>query len=162
MPRVGITLKLRGVKEAQITLRRLSIEAMRLVRECVARSTLTVERQAKRSVSVDTGRLKTSLRATYSADRLRGRAGVFGGPTASYALYVERGTRPHWPPVEALKPWARRVLHDESAAFLVARAISKRGTKAKPYLEPAFKDEVPRFLRCMRGIGRQLEVHARV
>lgn len=46
-----------------------------------------------------------------------------------YAIHVEHGTRPHWPPVAALKPWARNVLGDERLAFVVARAISIRGTR---------------------------------
>jgi len=56
---------------------------------------------------------------------------------SEYASYVEMGTRPHWPPVDALRPWAGKVLGDENLAFLVARAISKRGTKPQPFLGPA-------------------------
>jgi hypothetical protein len=56
---------------------------------------------------------------------------------ADYALFVELGTRPHFPPVDALKPWAEKKLGDENLAFVVARAISRRGTPARPFLGPA-------------------------
>lgn len=55
-----------------------------------------------------------------------------------YGRYVRGGTRPHWPPVEALIPWvvAKMGLSGKAAerrAFLVARGISRHGTKANPY-----------------------------
>jgi HK97 gp10 family phage protein len=63
-------------------------------------------------------------------------------PGANYAPYVEGGTRPHFPPPVNLQPWVERVLglSGEEArhrAFLIARAISRRGTRAQPYMRPA-------------------------
>ena len=49
----------------------------------------------------------------------------------AYALYVERGTRPHWPPIEPLKLWALRKHHDIKIAYIAQRAIARRGTKGK-------------------------------
>jgi HK97 gp10 family phage protein len=66
-----------------------------------------------------------------------------------YASYVEFGTRPHWPPVDALKDWAAKKLGDESLAFVVARAISRRGTKAQPYLGPALLKNQGLFRRMI-------------
>lgn len=71
-----------------------------------------------------------------------------------YASFVEFGTRPHFPPVDALRDWAAKKLGDENAAFLVARAIGQRGTPARPYLGPAllknqttFRNEILRAVR---------------
>lgn len=71
-----------------------------------------------------------------------------------YASFVEFGTRPHFPPVEALRDWAAKKLGDENAAFLVARSISQKGTPARPYLGPAllknqsvFKNEILKAVR---------------
>ncbi len=53
----------------------------------------------------------------------------------SYAIPVESGSRPHFPPVAPLQLWVRRKLgiSDErevrSVAFLIARKISRVGTK---------------------------------
>ena len=44
---------------------------------------------------------------------------------------VTHNTSPHFPPVEALKGWAKRQLGDEKLAFVVARAISRTGTKPR-------------------------------
>lgn len=51
-------------------------------------------------------------------------------PQAQYADYVEFGTRPHYPPIGAITPWARiKGLNP----YAVARGIAKHGTKAHPY-----------------------------
>lgn len=54
---------------------------------------------------------------------------------APYAQYVHDGTRPHWVPLNAIKGWADR---HGVPAFLVQRAIARKGTKARPF----FKDSI--------------------
>lgn len=49
--------------------------------------------------------------------------------TMEYAPAVELGSRPHFPPVAALEAWARRKLGQDGLGFVIARAISRRGTK---------------------------------
>ena len=68
------------------------------------------------------------------------------GPTASYGLYVETGTRPHWPPRQAIADWLMEKTgggFDErelrSAAFLVSRKIARDGTAPRPYIEPVWQ-----------------------
>lgn len=85
--------------------------------------------EAKQACPVDEGRLRSSIEARL-VPTARGLT-VQVGSDVEYALFVETGTRPHFPPVVALAGWGRR--HGVSA-FLVARAISRRGTKAAAYL----------------------------
>jgi len=60
--------------------------------------------------------------------------------TVKYAPYVEFGTRPHWPPVEALEEWCARHFGGKENAFILARVISKKGTKPKHFFRNAFYD----------------------
>ena len=61
------------------------------------------------------------------------------GMVATPAIYgepVELGTRPHFPPVAPLQHWVEKKLglsgkEAKSVAYLIARAISKRGTPAR-------------------------------
>ena len=58
----------------------------------------------------------------------------FLGTPAVYGEPVEYGTKPHFPPVAPIRHWVERKLGlsgSEAAgvAFVIARAISKRGTK---------------------------------
>ena len=58
-----------------------------------------------------------------------------GGPAERYGLFVEVGTRPHWPPVSALIPWVqvkfglKDLQQIRSAAWGVARSIATKGTR---------------------------------
>lgn len=54
-----------------------------------------------------------------------------------YAVFVEEGTRPHWPPIKALQGWADR--HD-IPVFMVARAIALRGTKPRYFWRDTWND----------------------
>lgn len=62
-----------------------------------------------------------------------------------YGWPVERGRRPgKRPPVEAIKMWARRKLgltgkELDQAAFLIARAIGRRGTEGAAMVYQAFQ-----------------------
>lgn len=58
----------------------------------------------------------------------------------NYASYVHDGTKPHFPNPSSLVPWVRRVLgapaeEAEGIAFAIARAISRRGTRAQPFAQ---------------------------
>lgn len=57
------------------------------------------------------------------------------GTSLDYAVAVELGTKPHFPPVEALEDWVRHKLgvsdkEVRNVAFLVARKIAAHGTPA--------------------------------
>lgn len=61
--------------------------------------------------------------------------------TGLYAIAVETGTRPHFPPTAALLPWVMKKHpgieepEAKSLAFLVGRKISKVGTKGVFFFE---------------------------
>ena len=106
----------------------------------VMRASLKVEREAKRKVPVHEGRLRNSITTQISREP----RGIIGkvGTKVKYAPFVEFGTRKHFPPPSALERWVRlklKVAQDQvkTVAFLVARKISKRGTKPQPFLRPA-------------------------
>lgn len=54
---------------------------------------------------------------------------------ASYIVFADQGTRPHWPPYAPIAYWAQRVLGDISAAGAIMRSIARRGTKAQRFVE---------------------------
>jgi len=60
--------------------------------------------------------------------------GLWGVWAVLYAIYVEKGTRPHFPPVEAIR---RGMKVSAEHAWAIARSIARKGTKAYPYLRPA-------------------------
>lgn len=65
------------------------------------------------------------------------------GTSLSYAVPVELGTKPHFPPLQPLVEWAEVVLglegkEAQSAAFAIARKISRQGTEGKFMFRDAF------------------------
>lgn len=152
---VKISAEIKGLKETQRNLE----QAIRDLRgtpmlNAMRDATLYIDRDAKKNAPVDTGRLRASITPEV---RAQGETieGVVGS-NVTYAPYVELGTRPHWPPIAALEVWARR---HHTSAFIVARAISRRGTPAKQYLQKAFesnKDKIEaRFNRAVDEIVKK-------
>lgn len=88
-----------------------------------------------------------------------------------YWKYIEKGTRPHFPPLDAIREWVTikpvlprpnkngKLPSERDLAFMIAKKISKVGTKGKPSLKSAikstgeqFKDEVQRAIA--QDVGR--------
>jgi hypothetical protein len=84
--------------------------------------------------------LKGSLKMHPAVDNVDNITGYWGSFDIKYAPFVEFGTRPHWPPVDAI---AKSMKVDRSTAFLIARAISRYGTRPHPYLIPAAEAHYP-------------------
>jgi hypothetical protein len=68
------------------------------------------------------------------------------GANIKYAVFVHEGTRPHFPPAEPIKKWAYKKLglrgqELDSATYLIQRKISKKGTKAQPFMKIVFDQE---------------------
>jgi len=116
-------------------------------------ATLMVTRSARQHSPVDRGRLRSNIGPEV---RMEGRE-VIGvvGSNLTYAPPMEFGARPHWPPLSALVVWARR--HGTSA-YVVARAIARRGLKPRSYLRDALKENAQaifdRLSRAVRKITR--------
>lgn len=68
--------------------------------------------------------------------------------TVEYAESVELGSKPHFPPLAPLVDWVIAKLgvpqvEARSIAYLVARKISKSGTKAQLFVKGAFEANTP-------------------
>lgn len=144
MPEINVNIKIEGLKELTAALKKWPQVSVRHIDDGIKKSLYEIERETKPRTPVDTGRLMGSYRTDLMP--LRGEI----GPTAAYAAAVHEGTRAHWPPYgsgTALALWAR---HKGISAFLVARAISRRGTKGQPFLLGGVKAAVPAIERRMK------------
>lgn len=134
----AITVQIHGLENLRSKLN--SSRADGPIKHFLDRGSFGIEAEAKRIVAVDTGELRRSIGVESPTNRKRRI-----GPAAPHGLWVEKGTRPHWPPPGALSGWARRHGVDEGA---IRRSIGKRGTKAQPFMAPAAETSVP-FLRSL-------------
>ena len=82
----------------------------------------------------------------------------YGGMPSLYMGHVEHGTHPHWPPIAALAYWAARKFgypvgspEAKRAGYLVARKISRVGTKGQHMVEKTADANRAQTQRIMAG-----------
>jgi len=147
---MNVTMDLVGGKELQRDIKKMCKEKIERVKKETYVSGIEVHKKAKDNLksakSWDVGNLANSLLVDRSSD---GKT-VEVGPTAPYGPYVEFGTKPHFPPPDALEDWAKR--HGFESAWPICIVIAERGIPAKPYLFPAYLAVVDRFFGRLKRI----------
>jgi hypothetical protein len=131
-------LKVNGYKEATGDVKLAMHEGVQNGLEKIG---LRGEALAKSGAPVGaTGQLANSQAMQLSENRVE----IFVGPPADvYGAPVEFGSKPHFPPVDALMLWVKKKFNPandqdaKSIAFAIARSIAKRGTKATHFFENA-------------------------
>lgn len=143
-------------RELQQNIAALKKLAPQAVKDAVNLHALNIQTAAKRNLTnvpaVDTGQLRASVKVVAFADGFARRIGT----DVPHGRYIEFGTAPHFPPVAPIREWCRRHGIPESAAFLIARSISRKGTPAKPWLFPGFEEERPNFDNLIREAFRRV------
>lgn len=125
------------------------------LRGAMGRALLAVQRAAMKNAPVDTGTLRRSLTTEVRplGTSLRGAVGT----NVPYARAVEEGAPPgRWVPEGELRGWMRRKGIDASLEFVIRRAIHRRGTRAQPFLRPAFVGLQPRIRREFALVPRRV------
>lgn len=127
------------------------------LRQFLTRSVVLLEGEVKKETPVDTGRLRASI--THKVEPFR----AIVGTNVTYAPHVEFGTKPHWPPLAAMQPWAQRhgFPAGRQGAFLVARAIARRGTRARRMFQKGVAASRPRIMQMWRRVGGQIQARWR-
>ena len=145
----------RGFDQAPEVTRRELLTAM-------TQGTLLVEREVKDGMPRVTGMTAASV----ASDAFTTPVGVIGtvGSSQPSASFLELGTKPHMPPVEALVPWVKAVLGVEpkrarSVAYLVARKIARKGTKAQKPFDKAIAATEGQVLRMFEDAAGRVAVH---
>ena len=148
-----VTMTPVGFKELQRDLKKMSEEKAKKVKQETYASGLDVQKGAKERLK-ETGAWDTgNLANTILVDRVDGGSAAEIGPTAPYGPHVEYGTRPHFPPPDALEGWAKR--HGFDSAWPICMVIAERGLPARPYLLPAYLAVVDRFFNRVKEILKE-------
>jgi hypothetical protein len=155
---VGIKTDLTGVKELSKQYPKAS-KAARYAK--ITEAVNLLERVVKKDAPYGAGPI-------HLRDTIHGKTSVMGervtgivGTPAEYGEPVEMGTKPHFPPVGPIQFWVERKLGysgDEAAsvAFLIARAISVRGTKGKKMFSKGFEENEARVMRILNEIPEEI------
>lgn len=152
----GLDALTRGLVQAPDVTRRELLATM-------TQGTLLVEREAKERMPKHTGTTAASI----ASDAFSSAVGVIGtvGSSQPSATFVELGTKPHRPPVAALEPWVKAVLgvrdpkKIKSVAFLVARKIARKGTKAQRPFGEAVAATEGQVMRMFEDCAGRVAAH---
>jgi hypothetical protein len=79
------------------------------------------------------------------------------GTNLFYSIFVHEGTRPHWPPIAAIAPWA--TAHGISP-FQAAKGIAAHGTKGRPFLKDAAEESVGKIGGWLNAMAGAMEAQA--
>lgn len=129
----SLSVEITGLDELIEAFKRSPQVSQKEMNKAIKKSIIKLLGTAKKKTPVDLGFLRGPGMQT-SFSNLQG---VLENK-APYAIYVHEGTKPHFPPLEAIAPWAER---HNIPPFLVARAIAQKGTKAQPFFADAVKEE---------------------
>ena len=133
---MGITAKIDGIKAIQDKLNELSKESQQGLANEINNSAINIQRNAKRNVVVDNGFLRGSIalepinELTYTVEA-----------KAKYAPYVEFGTG-------GLVDIPAG--YEQYAAIFKGKGIRKVNLRARPFLIPAFENEVPQLMKRLK------------
>jgi HK97 gp10 family phage protein len=108
----------------------------------VASASTSIESKARQNAPRDLGKLKSQINHVVieKKDKIEGRI----RSDASYSLFVEEKTKPHWTSQKNLIGWARR---KGIPVRLVQKSIAEKGTQAQPFMAPAAKAIFPKTIR---------------
>lgn len=119
---------------------------------------IQIEKEAKDNVSVDRGNLQVSIKSEFDRNKTTGASRVDIFPKEFYGVFLEFGTRPHFPPSAPLIDWAVRHGMPPSAGYAIQQKIGKEGTKPAPYLIPAYNKVAPKYKKNIdKTITRALQ-----
>ena len=111
------------------------------IRKVVKNSAFNIERNAKSSASVKTGHLKRSI-----STKMGDMEATIHTSNLKYAPMVEFGTKAH-----IIRPKNKKALYWKGAKHPI-RKVNHPGSKAKPYLIPAFEKEKDQFLEKLKEV----------
>lgn len=144
----SITVSIEGLEDLRGKLH--GERADKPVNRFLDRGAAIIQRGGRKKAPKDTGRLRNSIGIESSGHRERS-----VGPSVDYGEHVEFGTRPHYPPLDALWGWAKR--HGGIDPFALQQSIGMWGTEAQPYMGPAAEEAEPAIAALVPILASEIE-----
>lgn len=121
---------------------------------------MLLQREAQENAPAGVG-AGGGLKGSIAMQDIRGDLGVEVGTSLAHAVPVELGTRPHRPPVQPLRDWARLVLglgreEAERAAWGIAAKIARKGTEGQFYMRATYEQTVKQVEEIYAGAVKRI------
>ena len=138
-----IKINTNEIDKFAVELIKLSEKSRDNVQKAIKKSAFNIESQAKKNLasnkSVVTGHLRRSI-----ATKMGDLEATIHTSNVKYAVIVEKGSKAH-----VIRPKNKKALYWKGAKHPV-KQVNHPGSKAKPYLEPAFESEKDKFIENLK------------
>ena len=138
-----IKINTNEIDKFAVELIELSEKSRDNVQKAIKKSAFNIEANAKKNLaankSVVTGHLRRSI-----ATKMGDLEATIHTSNVKYAVIVEKGSKPH-----VIRPKNKKALYWKGAKRPV-KLVNHPGSKAKPYLEPAFESEKDNFIENLK------------
>jgi len=162
---VGYDIEIKGLDEQVRKLRQADVVIDRRLTEAMTRTVLTVESAVKPLTPVFRGRLRGSIGSQVKREGPGSIIGTVGSSLQeAYPAVMEFGRRPgaRGPGSGHLERWAHLVLGDIRLAFVLARAIHRKGIKGREFMKRGYervKGQIPGFFQdALDHIAKDLSI----
>ena len=140
-----IKVNVNDLNEFSVKILKLSQKAEENVKKVVKNSAFKIQKEAMSNLtknkSVATGHLRRAV-----STNIKGLEATVHTSNVKYAIMVEKGTKAH-----LIKPKNKKMLYWKGASHPV-RIVRHPGSRAKPFLEPAFEKEKDQFLEKLKEV----------
>ena len=137
-----ISMQLKGLQNAVAGVERYTNSKLEGAKRIIVESTVNIQSDAVSLAPEDTGNLKSSIDFNITNNGLTGE--IFAG--AEYAPDVEFGTAPH----KIVAKNGKALAFKKNGKTVFAKSVNHPGTRAQPFLFPAWEAEMPKFESAMR------------
>ena len=138
-----IKINVDEIDKFAVELTELSEKSRDNIQKAVKKSAFNIESQAKKNLasnkSVVTGHLRRSI-----ATKMGDLEATIHTSNVKYAVIAEKGSKAH-----VIRPKNKKALYWKGASRPV-KMVNHPGSKAKPYLEPAFESEKDKFIENLK------------
>lgn len=139
-----------GFKELRNSLNNTPEIFNTVMKGALTQSAKRIQKRAIINAPEATGNLKGNISIVnkkYSAE-------IIAKP--KYAIFVEKGTKPHWPPIDVMEKYGLLRFGKAGLGFVIARKISRVGTKANPFMRKSFDSSLNEIENIFNQAGNTL------
>ena len=140
-----IKVDVNDLNEFSVKILKLSQEAEENVKKVVKNSAFKIQKEAISNLTKNKSVATGYLRRAVSTD-IKSLEATVHTSNVKYAIMVEKGTKAH-----LIKPKNKKMLYWKGASHPV-RIVRHPGSRAKPFLEPAFEKEKDQFLEKLKEV----------
>lgn len=147
MANKSFTLRIEGLDDLITDFKRAGVNYGPIIAQAMNKSTQKLRNTIKQNIVGKGITFQGNLGRSVTVIESNERKGVVG-VGERYGGAVEFGRKAgKMPPVAPIERWAALKLGAPGAGFVIARKIGRKGTKAQPFVKPAFVSDSPVILK---------------